>query len=393
MAILAVLLLLPLGAFAEEVSPFSEKRPVPRFLAPGVSFSWSETVFFGPAASMPPPPRESSRQMPISTQDLSLLATSAPVVALVPLEGGGSFSVVGPLARRGAFLLPLGPVAFEAPPSSHLPRPDFPDLTQTDRSLGLPLGGWVHCGPVAAADVLLSLDLVDDGAKTARLLGSRPFMDTRFLSGGTSPWRFLSGLDAFFDERALSGVVLEYQGWPSREWRHGFVPSPCWNDIALALASGGGAVLQVGWYVEERGQWRRRSGHWVALAGYDGETWFVADPGPWAGKTPALQSVRFAPVAEGVILVAEGNRMEGRAYREVLSGLARPRRGERAVAEGVVLLWRLPQNAASLRFLVEPKGSRIPPGAFALKALPPPASMEPCPSAETEKKGRSAPWR
>lgn len=361
MAILAVLLLLPLGVFAEEAPSFSEKR-LPRPLASFAPLRWSETASLSSSAPIFPAGRESRRPASVSTPDLSLLATSAPVIALVPLEGGGSLAVVGPLARRGAFLLPLGPVAFEAPPSSHLPRPDFPDLTQTDRSLGLPLGGWVHCGPVAAADVLLSLDLVDDGAKTARLLGSRAFMDTRFLSGGTSPWRFLSGLDAFFDERALSGVVLEYQGWPSREWRHGFVPSPCWNDIALALASGGGAVLQVGWYVEERGQWRRRSGHWVALAGYDGETWFVADPGPWAGKSPALQSVRFAPVAEGIILVAEGNRMEGRAYREVLSGLARPRRGERAVAEGVVLLWRLSQERLPFGLLSDRRATACRPG-------------------------------
>jgi hypothetical protein len=32
--------------------------------------------------------------------------------------------------------------------------------------------------------------------------------------------------------------------------------------------------------------------------------------------------------------------MDGKAFRQVLTGLARPRQGEAAVAEGVVLFWR-----------------------------------------------------
>lgn len=299
------------------------------------------------ASSLPEQVPGSSRALLFPAAPLASLPHSAvtasgataPILAWTVLPGGGRLAVLGPLAERSGGVELLGPVAFggvvpEAPPSS------FPDLTQTDRSLALPLGGWIHCGPAAASNVLEALGLVEDGSAVVAALGSGAYMDTRFSLGGTSPSSFLEGLDRFLRDRSLEGLALEYQGWSSRPFRYGLVPAPCWDDIGLALATGGGAVLQVGWYVRRGGEWRRRGGHWVTLAGFDDGAWAVADPGPWAGRKPQLQAIRLGPLPEGTVLLAGGNRMDGKAFHQVLTGLARPRQGEAAVAEGVVLFWR-----------------------------------------------------
>jgi len=306
-------------------------------LAGSASAGALRPAFVGSRAALFPP----APLVPLPPSVVTPSGKAVDIVAWTLLPGGERLAVLGPLARQSGLIDFLGSVGFDGAPKALRPSPRFPDLTQTDRSLGLPLGGWVHCGPVAAADVLGALGLVDGAGGVAARLGGRSCMNTRLSVGGTPVAAFLEGLQAFFDEASIEEVTLEYQGWPSRPFRFGLVTAPRWEDIRLALASGGGAVLQVGWFAERKDVWHRRSGHWVALAGYDGERWFVADPGPWAGQGPALQEVLFSPLPVGTVLVAGGNRMEGGNYREVLSGLARPRKGERAVAEGVVLFWCL----------------------------------------------------
>ncbi len=240
----------------------------------------------------------------------------------------------------------------------------YPDLTQTDLRASFPLGGWFHCGPVAASNALIwfrdrgisfgaSFSGGDssfaDQLEIAGILGSEQYMDTRFVHRGTTVSAFLLGLEKFLRDYGDSPFVIAYMGWgdaPKRFTGGGRVPDL--TRLCRSFSRGGAVLLNLGWYVADDGgrNYRRNGGHWVTMVGYrwPGEQYlpeiWVHDPAPWSGKVPRTHRVKLEPAGRGVFFTRSGEALGSMwPYVRVAGGLAFKRDTELALVEGAVILF------------------------------------------------------
>lgn len=237
----------------------------------------------------------------------------------------------------------------------------YPDLTQTDVRAGFPLGGWFHCGPVAASNGLIWLrergigigpspsgDRFADQVEMARRLGSGHYMDTRFASRGTLVAGFLEGLEGYLRDHSSESFSIRYMGWATHPGRFSTgLRSPDLTWLCRAFAAGSAVFLDLGWYRfrKDRGVFRRNGGHWVTLVGY---SWpdeeevprlYVHDPAPWSGKSRQTHLVSLAPAGEEIFTTRSGARIGSLGpYLRITEGLVFKRGTELALLEGAVIL-------------------------------------------------------
>jgi hypothetical protein len=160
----------------------------------------------------------------------------------------------------------------------------MPDFTQTDPALSLPNGGRMYCAPVAAANALVwlaesrgfarllpirGLSTTEKVATVAKTLGEPDFMSTA-PKGGTSPGRFLAGLENYANHVGYLADIGYRGRWemPSRFGGGGDIADLDW--IIEQFDDGNALWLAIGFYEEGDlpGELRRIGGHMVTVAGY-----------------------------------------------------------------------------------------------------------------------------
>ncbi len=167
-------------------------------------------------------------------------------------------------------------------PAVYTEKLDTPDLQQTDPAGDLPGGGQMYCAPVCVSNSFGWLaakgfgGLVSGGAndragqfETARVLGSRAFMNTS-ASNGTGPVEVIKGVVKYLEKSGYD-YELKYQGWRScpGKYRCGTLrPSLEW--IKKGLVGDSAVWLNLGWYRynARKDEYKREGGHWVTLVGY-----------------------------------------------------------------------------------------------------------------------------
>lgn len=235
--------------------------------------------------------------------------------------------------------------------------PALPDLVQTDPRGGFARGGKSYCAPVAVSNSLMGLfgsRLQANGKSQFDLvnqLASEDYMATDPVDG-TGPSGVLRGVQRFLRDlgEKARGPRLVYQGWrphPAEFSSGKRVPEPA--AIAAALASGGAAWVNLGWYrkLPQPGSYERTGGHWVTVvdAGRDAagkpdtERIAIHDPAPRAGTKPWLQSIVMTPLAAGTLTGKSANLPQPAAGYRVMGGDMRLRKGaDLAIIDGVVTL-------------------------------------------------------
>ncbi len=202
---------------------------------------------------------------------------------------------------------------------------EIPDLTQTQIRGRQHNHGSEYCGPVAVANSLSWLaDEPQAQARLAERLASRAYMNTDIWKGTTTP-NLLKGVHAIALDLFGGYSSLEYQGWK----RHPDVfdtgvATPDLNWIKAGVANDAAVWLNVGWYRYERGRntYHRVGGHWVTLAGYDGNVLIIHDPAPRAGQAFANEFVHTSVIGSGMLA-------------DRLSGMFRPARGYLLLGKGM----------------------------------------------------------
>lgn len=185
---------------------------------------------------------------------------------------------------------------------------EIPDLVQTDPKGNFARGGKSYCGPVAVSNSLMALlgqkwkgsqyDLVNR-------IASEEFMNTHPVSG-TGPNGIMRGVRAFLIDEGYEDKTFEisFQGWRSHaaEFSTGKkTVNP--EGIAEALASGGAAWLNVGWYRKdgESDDYVRVGGHWVTAVESRPTSMIIHDPAPRTGLEPRAQVVTLKRLARGAL--------------------------------------------------------------------------------------------
>lgn len=168
----------------------------------------------------------------------------------------------------------------------------LPDYWQQDPSFGV--NGNYYCGPVAAAnsimyfDTYLSGDIVPDNdwRNLVSTLSGDNYLKTDsnialYISSagaagtlGTYFSDMISGIDKYLDEKFAPGFNVKNQWWDSVsiDW----IKNELWECEDV--------IFLVGWYSWIDNEWKRTGGHYVTLAGYDDDEFWISDP--WnAGPT------------------------------------------------------------------------------------------------------------
>lgn len=236
----------------------------------------------------------------------------------------------------------------------------MPDLVQTDAELGLGRAANSYCGPVAVSNGLVWLSehgyegVLPAGdtqrarqLAVVRALGSSRYMGTS-ANAGTGAGGMLTGLQRYLRHAGYKPRRLQYQGWRGHPQK--FSTGEKFPNVAFlreALAEGGVAFLNVGWYQPSPrgGVWRRQGGHWLTVVGVDiaadgraaPGTVVVHDPAPWAGDAPARHFARFAPLGEGW-LIAEGGALPAAGHHFLEGDVMVKHDGDVAVVDGAIAL-------------------------------------------------------
>lgn len=217
--------------------------------------------------------------------------------------------------KRARWFLLAFALSLAANPVTGGERPPMPDLTQTDPRGGFTDGGRSFCGPVAASNSIACLfpaEMRKAGLTqydVVNRLASPAYMNTHRESG-TGPDGLVRGVRRLLEDFGHPRRTLRFQGWrPHRkEYSAGAGPvSLPWIDAALA--NGGAAWLNVGWYriKADHAEFERVGGHWVtAVAFAPGHgpdstrpVLIVHDPAPRAGSKPSREHVVMTRLAGG----------------------------------------------------------------------------------------------
>jgi hypothetical protein len=151
----------------------------------------------------------------------------------------------------------------------------LPDYWQLD-PVFYPKGVW-YCGPVSAADSIMYFDqYLDDGIvgdndwkKLAETLASDDYMKTD-SNYGTYFNDLTFGIEKYLDENYAPGFTVKVTWW--------YTVSIDW--IKDQLSQGEDVIFNLGYYHwnEQNQTWNSDGGHFVTLAAYDTDDFWISDP-------------------------------------------------------------------------------------------------------------------
>lgn len=238
---------------------------------------------------------------------------------------------------------------------------DMPDLLQTHWKGKLDLGGYFHCGPVAASNAMAWLykagykglmpgvvPLEDEQIRMVRTLGSSGFMNTDFTRGGTTSRGMVEGILKYISRSGYDRSAVYYAGWDMGPYgRHS--PVPDMKFLKGCFEKGGAVLLNIGWYSPgpDPDTYRRESGHWVTMAGYGKDEngipaediVVVHDPAPWAGKGKKHHYVSFVPLQKGYLTGPyKGLPVDAGGFLVAEEGLCKPSGRVVAIVEGAIAI-------------------------------------------------------
>jgi hypothetical protein len=220
----------------------------------------------------------------------------------------------------------------------------IPDFTQSRISEPAYAYGAELCAPVAVSNSLSwMIRSRSTQAELVKLLASRDYMNTD-IRRGTRTRDLLEGVHAIAMDLFAGYSSLEYQGWkrhPARFSTGVEIPDIGW--ITGEMDQNTAVWLNVGWYRHDRGHnvYHRVGGHWVTLAGYDGDVLIIHDPAPRAGLSFANEYVHTSLIkdgyladrktglhrpAAGYLLLGQGMHIKSIADVAVIDGAVRFRR-------------------------------------------------------------------
>jgi hypothetical protein len=181
----------------------------------------------------------------------------------------------------------------------------IPDYYQRDGAFGgFPLGGSMYCGPTAASNALIQLEIrtgrlnVLDSTVTGKRqqfelikkLGSQSYINAG--KDGAGPSQICKGLKKIIDESKYCDVLIKHYGW--RNAGDGFqvhTGAPPLDTARSNLYQQSAVLINFGWYEynKKENSYTRKGGHWVTLAGYghngkevDSSAIIIHDPEtPW----------------------------------------------------------------------------------------------------------------
>ncbi len=269
-----------------------------------------------------------------------------------------------PIMLISSIILICSGSILEAYPPVNLERINtIPDLLQTHWKGHFDLGGFFHCGPVAASNSFAwfyligyrhilpgASDVNNEQIELAKKLGSSPYMNTEFSRGGTTAEDLVRGIEKYISECGYRNSTVTYTGWdPFHTEYPDPVRIPDMTFIKNGFENAGSVLLNIGWYVYDpkAETYTRKSGHWVTLAGYGmdvsghvcPDTLVIHDPAPWAGKDFQNHYVRFETIDKGVLKGAfKGLPVEGGGFLIARQGLPKPTERVTGIIEGTVAI-------------------------------------------------------
>ena len=181
----------------------------------------------------------------------------------------------------------------------------IPDFTQSRIAEPAYAYGAELCAPVAVSNSLSWMTNTRSRQdELVKLLASRDYMNTN-VRRGTRTSDLLDGVHAIAMDLFGGYRSLEYQGWkkhPARFSTGVAIPDIDW--ITEGMDQNSAVWLNVGWYRYDRRHnvYHRVGGHWVTLAGYDGDVLIIHDPAPRAGLSFANEYVHTALINDGYLV-------------------------------------------------------------------------------------------
>lgn len=181
----------------------------------------------------------------------------------------------------------------------------IPDFTQSRIAEPAYAYGAELCAPVAVSNSLSWMTNTRSRQdELVKLLASRGYMNTD-VRRGTRTSDLLDGVHAIAMDLFGGYRSLEYQGWkkhPARFSTAVAIPDIDW--ITGGMDQNSAVWLNVGWYRYDRRHnvYHRVGGHWVTLAGYDGDVLIIHDPAPRAGLSFANEYVHTALIKDGYLV-------------------------------------------------------------------------------------------
>jgi hypothetical protein len=240
-------------------------------------------------------------------------------------------------------------------PTSFLPGHDIPDLVQTDPGGGFAAGGKSYCGPVAVSNSLVAMfrdELERRGITQFDLvnrLASVGYMNTH-VDKGTHVNHMIRGVQRFLREQGVNHYYLRYQGCRPHEqnFSAGF-RKPRLGWIRSALAAGGTAWLNVGWYTHDGDSdtYHRKGGHWVTAVGFgedergnrNPDILVIHDPAPRSGRDPRREFVLMRRVDSGSMNGTVKNlTIEAQGIFRMIGGMHIKSTADVALLDGAVVL-------------------------------------------------------
>ena len=204
-------------------------------------------------------------------------------------------------------------------------------------------GGAQHCAPAAAVDALAwlaehghpQLGPIDPSTASGRVgeLGERMRVDPK---SGTSPRRVLQGLQGWLDERG-EGAKVSYTGWRPHDDAYAAGRLVTADVLARGLRADAAALLNLGWY-QEGPELLRVGGHWVALAGQEGDEAWVVDPSTRSGPGSVTHRCELVTLPEARLSGDYTGLPVWSGDTLGLAGLVLPEGVDRAVIDGVVVI-------------------------------------------------------
>ncbi|USE35030.1 hypothetical protein [Endozoicomonas sp. SCSIO W0465] len=183
------------------------------------------------------------------------------------------------------------------------------------------------CGPTAIANTLaplLGMTSPEDQHALVIGLAEECGIDEE-VEYGTGPIELMAGVRSFMEKMDQQVPEIRYYGWraeyacPKSSFNHIQSKQPPSQQLIFEnIRRSDGAWLNIGFYVydEKAGEYTRKSGHWVTLAGCNGnDEMTIHDPAVRA-HTPACQQK-----THGVVSLDEGqliDRARTRSAKDVL---------------------------------------------------------------------------
>lgn len=241
----------------------------------------------------------------------------------------------------------------------------MPDLKQQGFGFVLPKRGYAYCGPTAVANVLLWMNdhrmqeryqpnaaplqvanrertfEVEEAGRLIRRLGE--YMETD-IDNGTPPAQLVRGLNRYLKDNGHQHAAVSYHGIrPVLVGDKRVKGPPSISELGQTLKDGGYAVLNLGWYKEDKGRLLRVGGHWVTFKGWqqkNGRRYLVVhDPASRPYWKPAAISLSLQRIKKGQMRDAVDNWTYNAKGFHVLHGpINRAPGSEYAILEGVVFI-------------------------------------------------------